>query len=59
MRVQLQNDLSAQVFSKQLLDIVNGEIEQHENTKLPENFCTAVEMKSELIESVFPDILNN
>ncbi|XP_054710866.1 ATP-dependent DNA helicase pif1-like [Uloborus diversus] len=62
MRVQVQNDPSAQVFSKQLLDIENGEIELYQNThyiKLPDDFCTAVETKSKLIESVFPDILNN
>ncbi|XP_054708552.1 uncharacterized protein LOC129218338 [Uloborus diversus] len=62
MRVQVQNDPSAHVFSKQLLDIGNGEIELYQNThyiKFPDNFCTAVETKSKLIESVFPDILNN
>ncbi|XP_054719193.1 uncharacterized protein LOC129228538 [Uloborus diversus] len=62
MRVQNQNDPSAHVFSKQLLDIGNGEIELYQNThyiKLPDDFCTAVETKSKLIESVFPDILNN
>lgn len=62
MRVQLQNDPSAQVFSKQLLDIGNGEIELHQNTqyiKLPDIFCTVVETRNELIESVFPDVLNN
>ncbi|KAL4126499.1 hypothetical protein QTP88_010721 [Uroleucon formosanum] len=61
MRVQLQNDPTAQVFSKQLLDIGNGEIELHQNTqyiKLPDIFCTVVETRNELIESVFPDILN-
>ncbi|XP_050064807.1 ATP-dependent DNA helicase pif1-like [Aphis gossypii] len=52
---------TTQVFSKQLLDIGNGEIELHQNTqyiKLPDIFCTVVETKNELIESVFPDILN-
>ncbi|CAH2088688.1 unnamed protein product [Euphydryas editha] len=60
--VQMQNDPLAQVFSEQLLDIGNGEVELYQNTqyiKLPDNFCTVVETKSELIESVFPDILNN
>lgn len=32
MRVQLQNDPSAQIFSEQLLDIGNGRIEQQQNT---------------------------
>jgi hypothetical protein len=61
MRVQLQNDPTAQVFSKQLLDNENGEIELHQNTqyiKLPDIFCTVVEMRNELIESVFRDILS-
>lgn len=62
MRVQLQNDPSAQTFSEQLLHIGNGKIELHPNTqciKLPDNLCTIVNSKQELIESVFPDILNN
>lgn len=62
MRVQLQNDPTAQEFSKQLLDLGNGEIEFHQDTqhiRLPDNFCTVVQTKNELIESVFPDILNN
>lgn len=61
MRVQFQNDPSAQVFSKQLMDIGNGEIELHQNTqyiKLPDIFCSVVETRNELIESVFQDILN-
>ncbi|XP_029342163.1 uncharacterized protein LOC115033546 [Acyrthosiphon pisum] len=61
MRVQLQNDPSAKIFSEQLLDIGNGKIE-HQNTqciKLPDNFCNVVQTKNELIESVFLDILNN
>jgi len=43
MRVALQNDLSAEVFFKQLLDIGNGKMEYHENTKLiklPDIFAT-------------------
>ena len=61
MRGQLQNDPSAQVFSKQLLSIGKGEMELHLNTKyikLPGNFWTAVETKSEVFECL-PDILNN
>lgn len=41
MRVQLQNDPSAQVFPKQLLDVGNGEIELHQDSqyiKLPDTF---------------------
>ncbi|GFV59955.1 ATP-dependent DNA helicase [Trichonephila clavipes] len=61
-RVQLQNDPSAQIFSEQLLHIGNGKIELQLNTqciKLPDNFCTVVQDKNELIQSIFPDILNN
>ncbi|XP_050064351.1 ATP-dependent DNA helicase pif1-like [Aphis gossypii] len=61
MRVQLQNP-SAQIFSEQLLDIGNGKIELQPNTqciKLPDNFCTVVQYKNELIQSIFPDIQNN
>ena len=62
MRVQLQNDPSAQIFSEQLLDIGNGKIELHPNTqciKFPDNLCTIVNSKQELIVNVFPVILNN
>ncbi|XP_057664478.1 uncharacterized protein LOC130898898 [Diorhabda carinulata] len=62
MRAQLQNDPTAQEFSKQLLDLGNGDIEFHKDTQhitLPDNFCTVVETKNELIESVFPEIPNN
>ncbi|GFY19856.1 ATP-dependent DNA helicase [Trichonephila clavipes] len=56
MRVQLQNDPSAQIFSEQLLHIGNGKIELQLNTqciKLPDNFCTVVQDKNELIQSIF------
>ncbi len=62
MRVLLQNDPTAREFSQQLLDLGNGEIEFQQDTqhiRLPDNFCTVVQTKNELIESVFPDILNN
>ncbi|XP_053597683.1 uncharacterized protein LOC106693515 [Microplitis demolitor] len=62
MRVQLQNDPSAQIFSEQLLDIGNGKIELQPNTqciKLPDNFCTVVQDKNELIQSIFSDVQNN
>ncbi|XP_072392384.1 uncharacterized protein [Diabrotica undecimpunctata] len=61
-RVQVQSDLSAQIFAKHLLDTENGKIKLHPNTqgiKLPDNFCTLVETKHESILSVFPAILNN
>ncbi|XP_055918690.1 uncharacterized protein LOC129950794 [Eupeodes corollae] len=62
MRVQLQNDPTARVFSQQLLDIGNGEVEFNQNTqciRLPDNFCIVVETKNDLIETVFPDKINN
>lgn len=55
MRVQLQNDPSAQIFSEQLLDNGDGKIDLYSNTqriKFPDNFCP-------FVESVFPTILNN
>jgi hypothetical protein len=48
MRVQLQNDPLAKIFSEQLLDIGNGKIELHPNTqciKLLDNFCNVVQTK--------------
>lgn len=62
MRVQMQEDESAQIFSKQLLDIGNGEVESYpnsQNIELPHNFCIVVETQNELIESVFPNIVKN
>ncbi|GFT39632.1 ATP-dependent DNA helicase [Trichonephila clavipes] len=53
---------TAQIFSEQLLHIGNGKIELQLNTqciKLPDNFCTVVQDKNELIQSIFPDIQNN
>ncbi|XP_044591741.1 ATP-dependent DNA helicase pif1-like [Cotesia glomerata] len=60
--MHLQNDTSAQIFSEQLLDIGNGKIELQPNTqciKLPDNFCTVLQDKNELIQSIFPGIQNN
>ncbi|XP_037959221.1 uncharacterized protein LOC119688621 [Teleopsis dalmanni] len=62
MRVGLQRDLAAELFAKQLLDIVNGNVSLQKNThfiKLPENFCKIVSSKVELIENVFPHIYQN
>ncbi|XP_037928494.1 uncharacterized protein LOC119662912 [Teleopsis dalmanni] len=62
MRVGLQRDLAAELFAKQLLNIVNGNASLQENThfiKLPENICKIVNSKEELIESVFPHIYQN
>lgn len=59
MRVQLQNDPSAALFSKQLLEIGNGQMpidNQNGLITLPTNFCTITQSKEELIRSVFPNI---
>ncbi|GFV36186.1 ATP-dependent DNA helicase [Trichonephila clavipes] len=58
MRVQLQNDQSAEVFSRQLLDIGNGQLPIDETRKisLPANFFNLVTSKEELISKVFPNI---
>ncbi|XP_063993665.1 uncharacterized protein LOC135171207 [Diachasmimorpha longicaudata] len=61
MRVRLQNDPSAQIFSEQLLDIGNGKIEFQPNMqciKLPDSFSTVLQEKNELIQSVLPNIRN-
>lgn len=47
MRVQMYNDRLAQLFSNQLLDIVNGKIELDQNTqciKVPKNVCSVVDL---------------
>jgi len=56
MRVQLQNDQSAEVFSRQLLHIGNGKLPVNETSRrisLPDNFCNLVILK------VFPNIQLN
>ncbi|KAF2903264.1 hypothetical protein ILUMI_02924 [Ignelater luminosus] len=62
MRVALQNDISAGVFSKTLLDIGNGKIPVDSSTCLisfPTNFCQFTTSKEELISKVFPNIDTN
>lgn len=59
MRVSLQNDPTADVFSKQLIAIGNGEVPVDVTTGLisfASNFCNFVTSKDELICKVFPDI---
>src|SRR5258705_1174441 len=59
MRVQLQRDKSAELFSQQLLDIGNGKV-QFDVTSgritFPDNFCNLVKSEEELVISVFPNI---
>ncbi|XP_055614537.1 uncharacterized protein LOC129760881, partial [Uranotaenia lowii] len=62
MRVALQNDSSAEIFSKQLLTIGNGEVPVDVSTGLisfPQSFCSFVSTKEELIANVFPNIVQN
>lgn len=62
MRVQLQNDVSAQLFASQLLDVGNGKIVMDSTTgliTLPIDFCVIVGSKEDLISSVYPNILQN
>lgn len=59
MRVHLHNDQSADRFSKQLLEIGNDKLRTDNNglITLPNDFCTILQSKEELIESVFPNII--
>ncbi|XP_054091705.1 uncharacterized protein LOC128923459 [Zeugodacus cucurbitae] len=62
MRVELQEDESGEVFSKQLLDIGNGIIAVDTSSgyiTFPTNFCKFCESKTELMEMVFPNIAQN
>ena len=62
MRVRLQNDDSGQRFSDQLLAIGNEKLPVDSisgRIQLPPEFCNLVTSKNELIEKVFPNILNN
>ncbi|XP_037931188.1 ATP-dependent DNA helicase PIF1-like [Teleopsis dalmanni] len=62
MRVALVNDTSAEEFSKQLLLIGNGRVAVEESSGLiafPSNFCNFVSSKDELINEVFPNIIDN
>jgi len=62
MRVQLQNDASADRFAKQLLDIENGKFaigEPIQCITFPKNFCKITATTNELIGKVFPNIAQN
>lgn len=62
MRVQLQNDRSAETFSHQLLGIGNEKVPVDLTSgriSLPHNFCNLVTSKEELVEKVFPNIQTN
>lgn len=62
MRVQLQNDPSGANFSQQLLDFGNGKIPIDAATNcitFPPDFCILTTSKEELIQKVFPNIIQN
>lgn len=62
MRVQLQNDPSAEVFSWQLLQIGNGLLPVYEMSRriyFLDHVCSLVASKAELIKKVFLDIQVN
>ncbi|VDN05476.1 unnamed protein product, partial [Onchocerca ochengi] len=62
MRVQLQNDRLAGIFSHQLLEIGNGKVPVDlttERISLPHNFYNLVTSKEELVKKIFPDIQTN
>eukprot|EP00102_Acyrthosiphon_pisum_P013585 XP_008183218.1 PREDICTED: ATP-dependent DNA helicase PIF1-like [Acyrthosiphon pisum] len=65
MRVFLQQDETANVFAKQLLNIGNNKVEVDSTTgfiRIPTDFCHITDSKEELIHRVFSDIaqqLNN
>ena len=51
-------DPSAEIFSKQLLNIGSGKVTTHETgfIKIPTDFCTVIRSQNDLIDQVFPDI---
>ncbi|XP_055307038.1 uncharacterized protein LOC129571291, partial [Sitodiplosis mosellana] len=62
MRVHLHNDQSADRFSKQLLEIGNGKVRIDNSNglfTLPNDFCTILQSKEDLIARVFTNIVQN
>ncbi|XP_055910737.1 uncharacterized protein LOC129945100 [Eupeodes corollae] len=56
------DELNASEFSKQLLEIGNGKVAVDKSTgliTLPSNFCNITQSKKELVQRVFPNILQN
>ncbi|CAI6352513.1 unnamed protein product [Macrosiphum euphorbiae] len=61
-RVQLQNEASADLFAKQLLDMGNGKMAIDQLTQcitLPDDFCRITATSDELIAKVFPNLPQN
>jgi hypothetical protein len=62
MRVHLLGDTTAQNFANQLLKLGNGEFPTDPTSNmisLPQDFCHVVSSVKEIVENVFPDIVNN
>ena len=62
MRVQLQTDPTADIFSRQLLEVGNGTVPTNPETgkiTFPSNFCNIVNSKEELVDKVFQSIETN
>lgn len=62
MRVHMLNDRSAEKFSRQLLDIGDGKLQIHPESKdvsFEQDFCRMVTSVKDLIQKVFPNILEN
>ncbi|XP_049826254.1 uncharacterized protein LOC126266393 [Aethina tumida] len=62
MRVELQNDQSGNIFSKQLIDIGNGNFPIDMLTgciNFPQSFYHLTQSKEELIQKVFSDVAQN
>ncbi|XP_036340418.1 ATP-dependent DNA helicase pif1-like [Rhagoletis pomonella] len=62
MRVHLLQDTSAQIFSKQLLDIGNGKVHIDRTTNeisFPSNFCQMQQSIQDVIDRVFPNLTIN
>ncbi|XP_036322227.1 ATP-dependent DNA helicase pif1-like [Rhagoletis pomonella] len=62
MRVHLLQDTSAQIFSKQLLDIGNGKVHIDRTTNeisFPSNFCQVQQSIQDVIDRVFPNLTIN
>lgn len=62
MRVHLQADSTADIFSKQLLKLGNGAVPTNSETgkiTLSSDFCNIVNLKKELVDKVFKNIETN
>jgi ATP-dependent DNA helicase PIF1 len=62
MRVHLVGDTTAQTFANQLMKLGNGEFPTDPTTNtitFPPDFCQAVSSVQEIVENIFPEIVNN